>query len=362
MRWCVRLLNSVLIFPWIACVSASAQNPPAQNTAPPAYNGAAERVDGVHIPPIPNAAFSAKAEAENTKTLPDGSIVTHRTYNIIARDFRGRVHNEMRAWISPDGSEPKLTYSILYDPDSRTRTILYPARLARQFILKADTKVVNILPATTPLTPTIQKEDLGNSFEDGLQLTGTRETKTYPAGSLGNSEPLAIITEYWYSPDLQLNLSVKRTDPRYGVQSVRLTNLKRGEPDASLFEIPADYRIVNETTTDVVISSGGNAPSSRIRQGGNVQVAKLVNRVQPVYPEEARKNRIQGTVRLHVILGKDGTVQQLEVMSGHPLLQQASLDAVRQWRYQPTLLNGEPVEVDTTIDVIFTLNMPKPSA
>jgi len=61
-------------------------------------------------------------------------------------------------------------------------------------------------------------------------------------------------------------------------------------------------------------------------------------------------------VRLHAIIGKDGTIQQLEVMNGHPLLQQSALDAVRQWRYQPTLLNGEPVEVDTTIDVIFSLN------
>jgi protein TonB len=75
-----------------------------------------------------------------------------------------------------------------------------------------------------------------------------------------------------------------------------------------------------------------------------------------VYPPLARQTRISGTVRLHAIIAKDGTVQQLEVLSGHPLLVQAALDAVRQWRYQPTLLNGEPVEVDTTVDVIFSLN------
>jgi protein TonB len=81
-----------------------------------------------------------------------------------------------------------------------------------------------------------------------------------------------------------------------------------------------------------------------------------VNRITPIYPPLARQTRISGTVRLHAIISKDGSIQQLEVMSGHPLLQQAALDAVRQWRYQPTLLNGEPVEVDTTIDVIFSLN------
>src|ERR1700739_1220122 len=97
-------------------------------------------------------------------------------------------------------------------------------------------------------------------------------------------------------------------------------------------------------------------PTGPIRVGGNVQAARIVNRVQPVYPPLARQTRISGTVRLHAIISKDGTIQQLEVMSGHPLLQQAALDAVRQWRYRPTTLNGEPVEVDTTIDVIFSLN------
>jgi len=111
-----------------------------------------------------------------------------------------------------------------------------------------------------------------------------------------------------------------------------------------------------------VIGGVGGAPAppkptqSRIRQGGNVTAASLINRVQPVYPPLARQTRISGTVRLHAIIGKDGSVQQLEVMSGHPLLVQSALDAVRQWRYRPTQLNGDPVEVDTTIDVIFSLN------
>ncbi len=111
-----------------------------------------------------------------------------------------------------------------------------------------------------------------------------------------------------------------------------------------------------------VIGGMGAAPPppkpkvDRIRVGGNVTAARIINRVQPVYPALARQTRISGTVRLHAIIGKDGTIQQLEVLSGHPLLQQNALEAVRQWRYQPTLLNGEPVEVDTTIDVIFSLN------
>ena len=111
-----------------------------------------------------------------------------------------------------------------------------------------------------------------------------------------------------------------------------------------------------------VIGSVGTAPPppprptvTRTRVGGAVQNAKLVNRVQPIYPPLARQTRISGTVRLHAIIAKNGSVEQLTVESGHPLLVQAALDAVKQWRYQPTLLNGEPVEVDTEIDVIFSL-------
>jgi len=95
---------------------------------------------------------------------------------------------------------------------------------------------------------------------------------------------------------------------------------------------------------------------SRITKGGQVQAASLINKVTPQYPPLARQTRISGTVRLHAIIAKDGSVQELNVISGHPLLVQAALDAVRQWRYRPTLLNGEPVEVDTTVDVIFSLN------
>jgi periplasmic protein TonB len=148
--------------------------------------------------------------------------------------------------------------------------------------------------------------------------------------------------------------------------------------------IPKDIKIIKEDAPDMsgmqggvvggvaggqmggviggVIGGVGAAPpppkpaQQRIRQGGQVQAAKLVNKVQPMYPPLARQTRISGTVRLHAIIAKNGSVEQLEVISGHPLLVQAALDAVRQWKYQPTTLNGDNVEVDTTIDVIFSLN------
>jgi protein TonB len=96
-------------------------------------------------------------------------------------------------------------------------------------------------------------------------------------------------------------------------------------------------------------------PPQRIRVGGNVQAANLVQQVRPVYPPLAKQARISGTVELSAVIGKDGRVADLKVVKGHPLLVQAALDAVKNWVYKPTLLNGEPVEVSTTIDVNFTL-------
>lgn len=100
------------------------------------------------------------------------------------------------------------------------------------------------------------------------------------------------------------------------------------------------------------------ARNMRIRIGGNVQAAKIINpRVRPIYPESAKAAGVQGTVLLHAVVSKDGRPLSLQVLNSqvNPDLARAAVEAVSQWRYQPTLLNGEPVEIDTTIQVNFTL-------
>ncbi|HXW16221.1 MAG TPA: energy transducer TonB [Terriglobia bacterium] len=93
----------------------------------------------------------------------------------------------------------------------------------------------------------------------------------------------------------------------------------------------------------------------RIRVGGQVESARLIFQPRPEYPPLAKMARIQGVVRLDAIISKDGSIQDLKVISGHPLLVKSALEAVQRWRYQPTLLNGDAVEVATEIDVNFTL-------
>ena len=89
----------------------------------------------------------------------------------------------------------------------------------------------------------------------------------------------------------------------------------------------------------------------------DVLQAKLVKESSPDprYPEEARKKGLQGVVKLHVLVAKDGSVKKLSVISGDPILAKSSLETVRRWKYQPTLSNGKPVEVESVVEITFTI-------
>jgi TonB family protein len=110
------------------------------------------------------------------------------------------------------------------------------------------------------------------------------------------------------------------------------------------------------TGTSVNDENGDEPSGSRIQVGGNTTAAKLTSRVAPEYPTVARNEHLQGSVRLHAIIGIDGKIKSLNVIKGYCSLAEASVEAVRKWRYKPTLINGQAVDVDTTIDVIFQLN------
>ncbi len=157
------------------------------------------------------------------------------------------------------------------------------------------------------------------------------------------------------------------------IQSGKLMQPRAIPKDVAVFkeaELPPD--VINNTNQSGVFGGipgqglmAGDGPvvpppkapaPVRIKQGGAVTAASIVAQTHPAYPSLARQARIQGTVVLHAIIDKEGRVAQLEVISGHPLLVQSALEAVKQWRYKPTQLNGDPVEVDTTIQVTFTMN------
>jgi TonB family protein len=112
----------------------------------------------------------------------------------------------------------------------------------------------------------------------------------------------------------------------------------------------------NQYAVEIAAPRATPSLPARIKVGGNVQAAMVVRKVTPIYPELAKQSGVEGTVALAALIAKDGTVQQLRSIDGPPMLIQPALDAVKQWVYKPTLLNGNPVEVETTITVTFALN------
>jgi periplasmic protein TonB len=116
-----------------------------------------------------------------------------------------------------------------------------------------------------------------------------------------------------------------------------------------------DLLSVAPNSAEIVKRPAVASTPQRVPVTSTIEAAKLISRIQPVYPSLAIQTRTQGNVVLHAIIGRNGQVSELQVLSGHPLLVNAALDAVRQWRYNPTLLNGQAVEVETTITVSFVL-------
>jgi hypothetical protein len=98
----------------------------------------------------------------------------------------------------------------------------------------------------------VTTEDLGTQVMEGVQVTGTRSTQTIPVGKIGNDRPIVITTEVWTSPDLKTTVLSKRSDPRMGDQTFKLTNVQRSEPDPSLFTVPSDFKITEGGAKTVV--------------------------------------------------------------------------------------------------------------
>lgn len=115
--------------------------------------------------------------------------------------------------------------------------------------------------------------------------------------------------------------------------------------------------VVPENAEKPVVTEKTNGKPSRLGVGGTVEAAKLISRVQPVYPESAKSAGVQGTVVLHAVISMDGRPLSLRVMNSQidPDLARSAVEAVSQWRYTPTLLNGEPIEIDTTVSVVYSL-------
>jgi len=199
------------------------------------------------LTPVPNAPFSGVVNIERTIVHKDGSVTQFKSTREVARDTRGRIHNELRALIPGSSTNsPPLLHIHLYDPQTRISTQIDVQK--RTFWRRT----LNHPPSTEP--PSIRfaapdgnappneftkQEDLGIRDIDGVPAHGIRETQTVTDESDGKE--VVITDEYWYSQDLRVNLLIKHSDPRRGTTTLKVAQVTRTEPDPALFEVPEGY-------------------------------------------------------------------------------------------------------------------------
>jgi hypothetical protein len=205
---------------------------------------------------VTGAPFSAVAVSESTQTLADGNHIARKTQTNLFRDSQGRFRKEVTLpAIGPLATSGQAkSFVFINDPVAGTN-----------FILHADTKTAEQMrrpfggmkgPLKDALkgkmesrqqqdiaNGSLKKEDLGTQTIAGVSAQGTRITHTIPAGQIGNDKAITIVSEHWYSNDLQMVVMSKRSDPRFGDTTYTLTNIQRQEPTASLFAVPADYTV-----------------------------------------------------------------------------------------------------------------------
>lgn len=247
----ILLVITVLVL-FLAAMHVSTAQDSAMSSAP-AFNG------GVFVTPVPGAPFSAELEQSMTQVLKDGSSFERKTAATIARDANGRIRNESHE-VSPASSTQKpITLSVhIYDPETRLSTILNPhTHIARQRTLLRR-------PSTEPpgnwwlrevgaqsSNPNLQALDLGPGELDGTNVHGYRRILTVPAKESGTGRPVVVTDEVWYSEELHINILTKHNDPRTGSLTLTVTQINPNEPDAELFAIPPEYKLVDVTLPEV---------------------------------------------------------------------------------------------------------------
>lgn len=214
---------------------------------------------------VTNAPYTATAVTETTQALADGNRIVNKSSGFVARDSQGRTRREITLQrLGPLQVDSPKTFFI-NDPTTHTQYVLTQGGEAAKTIRTESTwssgpTIINIegrdgralkekivtgrLRDKSEENPRqVKHEDLGMQTIEGVSAEGKRETVTIPAGQIGNERPIEIVTEIWSSPELHTVVLRKHTDPRMGETIFRLTDIKRGEPDASLFQPPPGTKI-----------------------------------------------------------------------------------------------------------------------
>lgn len=350
---------------------------------------------------VKGAPYSAQAVTESTQTLTDGNRIVNRSTAAIYRDSEGRTRREQTLKsIGPLASGGQQPHTIfINDPVAGTSYTLDPAGLTARKMAplrfkvsgpkandpkttaptqyqiaiegtaqKASGNSYRVFPVTGDVmekrqmeagmgmgwldskNPAARTEALGKQTIEGVEADGTRSTVTIPAGKIGNELPIDIVSERWYSPELQVIVMTRHIDPRFGENSYKLTNISRSEPARELFEVPAGYT-VKETPTPTAVNGMGTGTGGSSSGGyagpitGGMLNGKAISLPIPVYPPIAKQAQASGSVTVQITIDEEGNVISASAVSGHPLLRAAAVAAAREAKFSPTKLNGQAVKV-----------------
>ena len=192
---------------------------------------------------VSGAPFSAQVTFEHTQTLPDGNLIDQKSTATVYRDSQGRTRLEETR--RSNSGNPQQIISIS-DPVTRVAYILDPAKkTAHRFGLPPAKTGTSHPRFRAGSNANVTSQDLGSNTVNGMFVEGTQTTRTIPAGQMGNTAPIQITTTRWYSSELSVDVSAETNDPQHGKSTTAVTNISRGEPASTLFEVPSDYTVVN---------------------------------------------------------------------------------------------------------------------
>ena len=353
---------------------------------------------------VKGAPYSAQAVTEMTQVLSDGNRIVNKSVAQVFRDSEGRTRREQTIkaiGAMARGGEPQqavfisdpvagTSYSL--DPKTQIARKLPPMRfkiqdpaqgpskLSGQGVtaagqgtgsgatvlefdrhdnligVRSEGQVKRQIESGVALgwldkkNPTAKTEQLGKQNINGVEADGIRTTVTIAPGEIGNEQAIEIISERWFSPELQLIVKTRHFDPRFGENTYQLIEINRAEPARELFEVPAGYKI-EETPKYPTKSAVGSGTNIK----GNALNGKAISLPTPEYPVIARQAGASGSVTVQVTVDEEGNVISANAMSGHPLLRAAAVAAAQKAKFSPTRLNGELVKVTGVLTYFFTV-------
>jgi len=279
-------MYGLLLIAMLTAAAAAQMAPEAAFTAGPGFawqarGGMTMRIESMDAAPVKGAPFCATVVTDHTQSLADGNRIHTTDSSMLCRDGEGRTRREAGLNLlgaSPQTAAPKLI--TIADPVAGVRYLLdTESKIAQKMPMMPDSPegpgpghspgkreevmiyqrsggpgANNVLFNDVVVKKTgpdaheseANKESLGDQTIEGIHTVGTRVTTTIPAGKMGNEKPITVTSERWYSPELKATIMTKHNDPWSGELKTEFKNVSNGEPDASLFAVPADYKVVDD--------------------------------------------------------------------------------------------------------------------